>query len=108
MMPQLYLLGRPLFNRDYQRFLDAFFSSSPNAVWRESVGATPAEMLVEFAGRSCYMSFGSRQSDKTNAKYIENLIRNGHESVLEHAVWTIGITHVSRAFTHQFVRHRVG
>jgi thymidylate synthase (FAD) len=32
----------------------------------------------------------------------------GHESVLEHAVWTFVIVGVSRAFSHQLVRHRVG
>jgi len=32
----------------------------------------------------------------------------GHESVLEHASWTFLITGISRAFTHQLVRHRVG
>jgi len=32
----------------------------------------------------------------------------GHESVLEHVAWTFLITGVSRAFTHQLVRHRVG
>jgi thymidylate synthase (FAD) len=54
------------------------------------------------------MSFGSKQSSRTNAEYISNLIRNGHESVLEHAVWTFALLGVSRAFTHQLVRHRVG
>src|SRR5258708_2464233 len=54
------------------------------------------------------MSFGPKQSDKSNRDYIRNLIRNGHESVLEHAVWTVAIHGISRAFSHQLVRHRVG
>jgi len=32
----------------------------------------------------------------------------GHESVLEHVSWTFLVTGVSRGFTHQLVRHRVG
>jgi thymidylate synthase (FAD) len=54
------------------------------------------------------MSFGANQSPKTNAEYIRNLIANGHESVLEHANWTFVLSGISRAFTHQLVRHRVG
>ena len=54
------------------------------------------------------MSFGPRQSPKTNEDYIHHLIRMGHESVLEHVNWTFIIAGVSRAFTHQIVRHRVG
>jgi thymidylate synthase (FAD) len=54
------------------------------------------------------MSFGSRQSPRTNREYIRNLIDQGHESVLEHAVWTFELSGITRAFTHQLVRHRVG
>jgi thymidylate synthase (FAD) len=54
------------------------------------------------------MSFGGKQSPKSNQKYIQHLINQGHDSVLEHASWTFLLTGVSRAFTHQFVRHRVG
>lgn len=43
-----------------------------------------------------------------NAKYISNLIDKGHESVLEHANWTLLLDGVSRAFSHQLVRHRIG
>jgi thymidylate synthase (FAD) len=107
MNPRAYLLGRPQFERVYQDFLDAFLPAN-EASWKETGTATPAERLVEFAGRVCYMSFGSRQSSKTTTEYIHSLIRNGHDSVLEHATWTIALHGVSRAFTHQLVRHRVG
>lgn len=63
---------------------------------------------MEFAGRICYFSFGPKQSPRTNAEYIANLIDRGHESVLEHATWSFVLSGVSRGFTHQFVRHRVG
>jgi thymidylate synthase (FAD) len=76
--------------------------------WTRTPGATDAEELVEFAGRICYMSFGKRQSPRDNSQYIHNLIRQGHESVLEHANWTFLVAGVSRAFTHQLVRHRIG
>jgi thymidylate synthase (FAD) len=54
------------------------------------------------------MSFGSKQYRKTNESYIGNLIGQGHGSVLEHAVWDLVITGVSRSFTHELVRHRAG
>jgi thymidylate synthase (FAD) len=76
--------------------------------WNRSIGATHPEELVELAGRICYMSFGKSQSPKTTAKFIRDLIDKGHESVLEHVNWTFLITGISRALSHQLVRHRVG
>jgi thymidylate synthase (FAD) len=107
MTVKVYVLGRPEFGEAYERFLNDYLPKQDRS-WRQSDDATAAERLVEFAGRICYMSFGSRQSPNTNAEYIQKLITNRHESVLEHASWTVLITGVSRAFTHQLVRHRVG
>lgn len=107
MSPHVFLIGRPSFNESYEGFLEAFHRSN-NATWRRDGSATEAECLVEFAGRVCYMSFGEKQSPKSNAQYIRNLIESGHESVLEHASWTFALCGISRAFTHQLVRHRVG
>ena len=106
-MARVYLLARPLFTDAYRALLQDALPPE-EARWAEDEGITPAERLVEFAGRVCYMSFGSAQSGRTNAEYIRNLIRNGHESVLEHAGWTFALAGVSRAFTHQLVRHRPG
>jgi thymidylate synthase (FAD) len=39
--------------------------------------------------------------------FLTKVIKMGHTSVLEHAVFTFEITGVSRVFTHQFVRHRI-
>jgi thymidylate synthase (FAD) len=65
-----------------------------------------AEKLIESAGRTCYLSFGKRGKD-TEKSFIKMLIKRGHLSVLEHASATFRISEVSRAFTHQFVRHRL-
>ncbi len=107
MSVRLFILARPQFDSGYREFLDEYLPDG-SAAWRETPRATAAERVVEFAGRVCYMSFGPRQSAKSNREYIHNLIRNGHESVLEHAVWTIAMCGISRAFSHQLVRHRVG
>jgi thymidylate synthase (FAD) len=86
----------------------AELTDSISSEWARSPGATEAEELVELSGRICYMSFGTRQSPRTNRQYLRNLIEKGHESVLEHAAWTFEVSRITRAFTHQLVRHRVG
>jgi thymidylate synthase (FAD) len=83
------------------------FLADEGLAWHRT-GSKSADELIELAGRICYMSFGERQSPRENAAYINNLIVRGHESVLEHACWTFLIVGVTRAFTHQLVRHRVG
>ena len=76
--------------------------------WHQTSGVFEQEQLCEFAGRVCYMSFGEKQFRKSNGDYLKNIITQGHESVLEHAVWTLLIQGISRACSHQLVRHRVG
>lgn len=101
---RLLVVGRPSFDRNaLERFLEGEGLS-----WRNSANATDAENLIEVAGRLCYLSFGWRQSPKTNREYIRHLIVHEHDSVLEHAAWSFVLTGVSRGFSHQFVRHRVG
>jgi thymidylate synthase (FAD) len=65
-----------------------------------------SEVLAEIAGRTCYMSFGKGR--KSNQEYIRNILESKHGSVLEHAVWCLLMTGVSRALTHELVRHRAG
>ncbi len=102
--PKIRCLASPNFNS--AEVCD--FLTGEKLTWKRTEGATSAEELVEVAGRVCYMSFGKRQSPRDNMKYIGNLIAQGHESVLEHVSWTFLASGVSRAFTHQLVRHRVG
>ena len=65
-----------------------------------------AEKLIETAGRTSYLSF-DRQGKDTEKAFIRMLIKNGHLSVLEHAYATFRISGISRALTHQLVRHRL-
>lgn len=41
-------------------------------------------------------------------KFISNLVKLGHTSPLEHVSFTFELSGVSRALTHQLVRHRTG
>jgi len=99
-----YLVTRPGFD------IDAFlaFVADEQTIWHRSPDARAAEEIVEAAGRVCYLSFGKHQSPRTNIEYIAHLVEMGHESVLEHVSWGFVLTGVSRAFTHQLVRHRAG
>lgn len=73
----------------------------------ELIFITPdTERLIEKVGRTSYLSF-DKQGKNTEKKFIRMLIKNGHHSVLEHAYATFIISGVSRAFTHQLVRHRL-
>jgi thymidylate synthase (FAD) len=101
---KIHLIGRPQFD------LDAFinFLDSQGLTWERTKEAKQPEEIVEVSGRVCYMSFGPKQSPRSNTEYIRNLVNNEHESVLEHVSWTFLITGISRALTHQLVRHRIG
>ena len=64
-----------------------------------------AEDLIENAGRTCYKSIP--KEGYVIGTLIKALIKSGHESVLEHGYATFRISEVSRALTHQLVRHRI-
>jgi thymidylate synthase (FAD) len=90
----------------------------PEHIRWESDSEVPGQVLSEFAGRLCYLSFGadaglegghkSIPGRTTNESYLENILRTKHGSVLEHAVWSLLLEGVSRALTHELVRHRAG
>ena len=62
-----------------------------------------AEALTEQAGRLCYAS-GDKQG--TNEHWLEARIKQGHDSLIEHASATFYIK-ASRVLTHELVRHRI-
>ena len=65
------------------------------------------ERLAEFAGRLCYMSQRNPAS-RTTRDYLENIKKQGHGSVLEHANYSLLLEGISRSLTHELVRHRAG
>jgi thymidylate synthase (FAD) len=69
--------------------------------------STDGERLAEFAGRLCYMSQRNPASRSTR-EYLENIKKQGHGSVLEHANYSLLLEGVSRSLTHELVRHRAG
>jgi thymidylate synthase (FAD) len=69
--------------------------------------STDGERLAEFAGRLCYMS-QKNPAKRATREYLENIKKQGHGSVLEHANYSLLIEGVSRSLTHELVRHRAG
>jgi len=65
-----------------------------------------AEKLIELAGRTAYQSF-HRMREGSEIDFVRMLRKSGHESVLEHAYATFRISGISRACSHQLVRHRL-
>jgi len=62
-------------------------------------------LLTEFAGRLCYQSWDNA-SGRTTEQYLLNITDQRHFSVLEHTSIMFVLFGVSRAFTHELVRHR--
>jgi len=60
------------------------------------------EDLIANAGRTCY-----RSSGKDSGRFVRNRIKEGHESIIEHSSVTFVISGISRACSHQLVRHRI-
>jgi thymidylate synthase (FAD) len=90
----------------------------PEHIRWESDSEVPGEVVAEFAGRLCYLSFGEDAGMEgghktipgrtTNEAYLANILQVKHGSVLEHAVWTLLLEGISRSLTHELIRHRAG
>jgi thymidylate synthase (FAD) len=100
--PSVYVLGRQqVSDQELDRFL-----ADHGVAWATDTEIA-GEHLVEAAGRVCYMSF-AKPRPGGNATYIGHILEVGHGSVLEHAVWNLLFTGVSRSLTHELIRHRAG
>lgn len=93
--------------------------------WLDDLGANEFEipeeeavndpaLLVALAAKQCYMSFQPGLNPNVNkvrkdmVDYLDNVLKQRHGSVLEHAVFTFGINGCSRVFTGENNRHRAG
>jgi thymidylate synthase (FAD) len=70
------------------------------------------DQVVAAAARLCYSgadiaTIQKRVSGEKGAALVAKLLSLGHESPLEHVSFTFGIEDVSRALSHQLVRHRI-
>jgi thymidylate synthase (FAD) len=70
------------------------------------------EKLIAAAARLCYSDAGASEimdnmSDEKAMDFVNMLSSIGHESPMEHASFTFAIEGISRACSHQLVRHRI-
>ncbi|MCQ5192055.1 FAD-dependent thymidylate synthase, partial [Eubacterium callanderi] len=70
------------------------------------------EKLVAAAAKLCYSHAGAVEimedlTPENVDKFLNRLMDMGHASPIEHASFTFAIEGVSRALTHQLVRHRM-
>ncbi len=70
------------------------------------------ERAIAAAARLCYAPIGAadlleHMTDKAVRAVLRTIITSGHTSALEHASMSFAIDGVSRAMTHQLVRHRL-
>ncbi len=108
--PQVFCIGETKLNRNE---LENWLMALGVPDWSTDAKDEISE-LVEIEGRGCYLSFGTGMNEnitrvrKENKDYVEHIVSVGHGSVLEHSMINFQILDVSRVFTHELVRHRVG
>lgn len=71
---------------------------------------TDNELLVELAGRGCYLSYGAKAGRKSNAEYIAHTQQGviPHRSITYHAKMSFFIAGISRRVSHELIRNYVG
>ena len=70
------------------------------------------ERAIATAARLCYAPVGAAELMETMSEdrvrsVLSTIMKSGHFSTLEHASYTFAVDGVSRALTHQLVRHRI-
>lgn len=82
--------------------------------WYDRMPVNEGDALSEFAGRLCYRSWtpglnaNVKKIRENTQEYLGNIIESEHGSILEHTQLSWVFHNVSRVFTHELVRHRVG
>ncbi|OGC59144.1 thymidylate synthase, flavin-dependent [candidate division WWE3 bacterium RIFCSPLOWO2_01_FULL_42_11] len=108
--PRVFLVGE---TQVVQEGLAAFLTHAGVPEWT-SDAPSDSERMVEVMGRLCYRSWEPGLNPNVtkvrehNSDYVANILKTAHGSVLEHAVLNFIFADVSRVFTHELVRHRVG
>ena len=86
---------------------EAVFSETPFGHRACAGDDADADLLAEYAGRQCYESWDlPNPQTAENDKYLANILRQKHESLLEHASVTFKVEGVSRSLLLELERHR--
>ena len=115
--PQVYLIAESKVNFDQVKAMLTSVGQETATNWfarTKEASKSDGELLTEVAGRICYKSFGVGLNPnvtkirENSRDYIDNTLSKGDGSIFEHASCTFAFLNVSRVFTHELVRHRVG
>lgn len=107
MSKRVYLVGQSVMNYDEVCHLLEDMGVKNNPFTEVSDEERDVDFLPELGGRLCYMSFDNPRPGGNRA-YLSHIKEVGHGSVFEHSVFNFVLIGVSRTFTHELVRHRVG
>lgn len=108
--PKVFLIGE---SNMVEEGVRAYLEHVGASEWTTDAG-TAIELLPEFMGRLCYRSWkpgmnpNVTQVREGNKSYLGHITEVGHGSVIEHSFVNFVFADVSRVFTHELVRHRVG
>lgn len=100
-------------NRDEVRAWMDRIGATEFEVPSEEVASDP-EVLVGMAAKRCYNSFQVGLNPNVTkirqdwAEYLDNVLKMGHGSVIEHGSFTFAIEGLSRVCTAELNRHRAG
>ena len=115
--PEVYLIAESKVNPEQVKAMLASVGKDTATNWfarTKEASKSDGELLTEVAGRICYKSFGVGLNPnvtkirESSRDYIDNTLSKGDGSIFEHASCTFAFLNVSRVFTHELVRHRVG
>lgn len=115
--PEVYLIAETKVDRRELRRMLSSLGESTAVEWLSKTlqaSSSDGELLTEVAGRTCYKSFGVGLNPnvtkirESSREYIHNTLEKGDGSIFEHGSCTFCFLNVSRIFTHELVRHRVG
>src|SRR5699024_12311205 len=70
------------------------------------------EKVISMAAKLCYSAVGVDEIEENLTpenidEFLNRLMSLGHESPLEHVTFTFAVEGISRACSHQLVRHRI-
>lgn len=77
----------------------------PSFIIEDQINGEEILKRIEKYGRTCYKS-EEKITEDSSRKFIQMIVKSGHESVIEHEKITVRII-CDRGVTHEMVRHRI-
>jgi len=107
--PEVCIVAATAWQHEEERlseFLDPLF---PDNDYFDDLPLDDGAKLIKFAGQLCYLSFGQQRSRNAQAaEYLRHVKDQAHGSLFQHVSYSLLFWGVSRAFTHELVRHGTG